>query len=468
MNFLEDLELKANLAALPVDFLAALVARAEWRLQLSRANQRPPVDQATWDVWLLQAGRGFGKTRSAVEWLWWEAWNDPDSFNHVVTRTASDLEKVAFDGPSGLFRKVPAEIVADKTKSPFRMVLKNGARILSFSADEPDQLRGPECHRVWCDELATWRRLDATWNDGVVFGTRLGSARNAHRPKKVITTTPRPLKFLKDIVKAPGTIVSRGSTYDNKANLAASVLAEFERLYKGTRRGKQELLGELLEDIPGALWLPQWIENARLWEAPDDMTQLVVAVDPATSANENSNETGIVAVGRNRLGRGFVLADRTDVYSPKQWGEAAVLLYDELKADHITVETNQGGDMCREVLEEAANRLCQEGKRKGRAIPIRMVHASRGKEIRAEPVSQMYEQGRISHVGEFVQLEEQMLNFTKGFDRKNNGSPDRLDALVWGFTDILVDGNPSLSGVGFGSKSPSRWTGARLALSMGR
>lgn len=469
---LDELRRRTAFASLATEDLVALVARGTWHKIKARPTQLPPEDQSAWDVWLLQAGRGFGKTISAVEWLWWEAWNDPFSFNHVVVRRKEDLAKVAFEGPSGLFRRVPDAIVLHKVASPYKLTLTNGATILGFSADDPDVLRGPEAHRTWCDELAAWRRLDAAWNDGVVMGTRLGSERNCGRPKVVITTTPRPIRLLKELVQRPTTVVSRGSTYDNRDNLPASFLDELERRYRGTRRGRQELQGELLEDVPGALWKQEWIEATRVWVRPADLVQVIVAVDPPASSEEGSNECGLVAVASDRAGRGYVLADRSDVASPEAWAEAAVLLHDEVKADHVTVEVNQGGEMCRAVLAAAAQRLFQAQRRRSPELIVRMVHASRGKELRAEPVSQLYEQRRVSHVGEFQQLEDQLTSFTKGYNRARDGSPDRLDALVWGLTDLLVEPEADLAGfsagpAGLNAWAPARPTSAPIRLSFG-
>lgn len=463
MDAIETIQAQAQLAALPVSALAALNARAEWYKKQARPNQLPPSDQSKWDTCVVQAGRGFGKTRLAVEWLWWEAWCDPGSYNHVVVRRKEDLAKVAFEGPSGLFRRIPPEAVQKKISSPYEVHLVGGGAILGFSADDPDVLRGPECHRTWCDELAAWRRIDAAWNDGVMFGTRLLSERNCGRPKKLVTTTPRPLKFLRELLRDEGTITIRGSTYDNSANLAPGFLQTLEKKYRGTRRGRQELLGELLEDVPGALWMPAWIEDHRLWEVDEDFAEVVVAIDPAVKSEEGSNETGIVAVGRGRSGRGYVLADKSDVYSPEGWSTAAIELHDTLMADHITVEVNQGGEMCRSVLKGTARRMYQEQKRKSPEVGVKMVHASRGKEIRAEPISQFYEQGRVSHVGDFGTLEDQMTAFTKNYDRNRDGSPDRLDALVWGFTDILLEPLPDLTGMAKSPTQVSAWKGAKLS-----
>jgi predicted phage terminase large subunit-like protein len=223
------------------------------------------------------------------------------------------------------------------------------------------------------------------------------------------------------------------------------LLANLRKKFAGTRRGKQELEGLILDDVPGALFTYPNIESHRVWEAPKDFRSMVVAVDPPGSSHEGSNECGIVAGGLTRQGRGYVLSDISDVMSPDVWGREAVLLHDRLQADHIVIEVNQGGEMCRTVLESAAERLWRTKERQSRSLVVKMVHASRGKEIRAEPVSQLYEQGFISHVGEFEQLEDQMIHFTKDYDRKRDGSPDRLDAMVWLFTDLLVTAEPDIS-----------------------
>jgi phage terminase large subunit-like protein len=439
-----------ELAGMGQHELAALARRAQWRKRLARPNQLPPANK-DWDIWLLLAGRGFGKTRSAVEWLWWEAWNDPGSYNHVVVRRSEDLQKVAFEGPSGLFRLVPPEIVAHVARNPYRMLLKNGASILGFTADEPDVLRGPESARTWCDETAAWRRLDQTWNDGVLFGTRISTDRNGGRPKIVVTTTPRPIKLLDELVKEargpnPGVILTYGSTNENIANLSAAAVERLQKKFAGTRRGKQELEGQLLMDIPGALFSLDIIAKNRVWAEPTrDYKRVVVAVDPPASSEERSNECGLVACGLHEK-RGYVLRDLSDVMSPEQWGSTAVRLHDELDADAIVVEVNQGGEMCRTVIETAAQDLWRARERRRRDVTVNMVRATKGKWLRAEPISQLYSQGFVSHVGEFEELEQQMCVFTPDYDRKKEGSPDRLDALVWGLTDLLVEAEVDLAG----------------------
>jgi phage terminase large subunit-like protein len=445
--------------------LAAIAKRAKWRKKLARSNQIPPANKE-WDIWLLLAGRGFGKTRTATEWLWWEAWNDPGSFNHVVVRRSEDLQKVAFEGPSGLFRVTPPEIVAHVSRSPYKMLLKNGATILGFSADDPDVLRGPEAMRTWCDELAAWRRLDACWHDGVLFGTRLSSRRNAGRPRIVVTTTPRPIKLLAELVeesKDPNgaVILTYGSTLENVQNLSRTAVERLQKKFQGTRRGKQELEGQLMMDIPGALFTLDNIAKHRVWEPPvrnyEDYKRTVVAVDPPASSQERSNECGIIAMGLHQ-GRGYVLRDESDVMSPEVWGRTAVLLADEVDASGIVVEVNQGGEMCRTVIQNAAEDLWRAKERSKRMIDVRMVHATKGKFIRAEPVSQLYSQGFMSHVGEFEELEQQMCVFTQDYDRKKEGSPDRLDALVWAAFDLLVEAEVDLSSSGlFGTPRSESW-----------
>lgn len=447
---LDSIKQAAELTTLPIPVLQAMERRLSW-LSTARPSQLPPSGQ-DWDIWLFQAGRGAGKTRSAAEWLWWEAWNDPNSYNHVVVRRSEDLEKVAFGGPSGLNSVIPNELIKHQTRSPHVIELINGSKILGFSATEPDVLRGPQSHRTWADELASWKRLDLTWDDGVLMSNRLRSIRNAGRPKIVISTTPRPLRLLKDLraqsrIPGSGTYLTTGSTYENRSHLSSMAVDNLERRFKGTRREKQELLGMIVDDIPGALWSLDTIADKRVWDEPRTIArkcrELVVGVDPAASNTEHSDETGIVVAGRADDGRAFVLADRSGVYSPADWGREVVNLYDEFDADRVVVEVNNGGDMAIEVVTNAARTLAREGMRPTPYIEIKRVHASRGKMTRAEPISARYAQGFVSHVGEFVDLEDQMVGFT--LDRPKGGSPDRVDALVWALSALLLKEAPNLA-----------------------
>ena len=321
-----------------------------------------------------------------------------------------------------------------------RLVWPNGSTAVGYSAEQPQALRGPQHHWGWLDELAAWRRMRDAW-DMYRFGLRLGA-----RPQTCITTTPTPNALIKELVSdrrqapdgSPLVRIVRGSTYANAANLAADFLAELVAKYEGTRLGRQELLGEILADKPGALWTLKLLEETRAGATLPDMQRIVVAVDPPISSKENADECGIVVAGLGADGHGYVLADYSErALSPKQWAEKAVAAYVTHGADRITAEANQGGEMVSTVLRQVdAN------------VPVRLVHATRGKYLRAEPVSALYAQNRVHHAGVLKVLEDQMTDFTPDFDRSKAGySPDRLDALVWALTDLMLTakaGAPSI------------------------
>lgn len=393
----------------------------------ARPNQLEPLGD--WTTWLILAGRGFGKTRTGAETIRrWVCGDTPLSKGRchkiaLVAETASDARDVMVEGPAGLLA------CHDKAFRPTYFASKrsiewpNGAQAILFNAVEPDQLRGPQFDAAWCDELAKWRYAEQTW-DQLQFGLRLGT-----HPRQIVTTTPRPIKVVRRLIADPNTVVTRGRTFDNSANLAAPFLRQVEERYGGTRLGRQELEGEVLDDMPGALWAREDIDLHRK-DAPPEMERIIVAVDPAASSGEEADETGIVAVGLARdpdgNQRGYVLADRSLRGTPDEWAAAAVRLYHELDADRIVAEKNQGGEMVEAVL-----------RAKDRSIPITLVHASRGKIVRAEPISALYEQGRVHHVGRFDKLEDQMCLFTRDVDRTPGNSPDRVDALVWGLSAIF-------------------------------
>jgi len=295
------------------------------------------------------------------------------------------------------------------------LILRNGSRIKLFSADEPERLRGPQHHGAWCDEMAAWRYDEAY--DQLMFGLRLGD-----KPQIVVTTTPKPRKLIKNLIARDGVSITRGSTFENAANLSESALIELRARYEGTRLGRQELMGELLTDVEGALWTPGMIDSARIATLPDHLTQIVVAIDPAVTNNEDSDETGIIVAGRSGTGEGYVLADYSIKASPLEWAQRVVDAFDEHKADRVVVEVNNGGDMIPAVLRQVRPNL-----------PIKQVRASRGKRLRAEPVAALYEQGRVHHVGSFERLEEQMTTWTP----EDPKSPDRLDALVWAVSSLI-------------------------------
>jgi phage terminase large subunit-like protein len=394
----------------------------------ARPEQLPPTDP-DWLTWLILAGRGFGKTRTGAETI--RAWVTGSSplgkarYGRValVAETASDARDVMVEGESGILAISPPGFRPVYEPSKRRLTWPNGAIATLYNATEPDQLRGPQHDSAWADEMAKWAYAQDTW-DQLSFGLRLGK-----KPRKVVTTTPRPIKVLKEIIADPSTRVTRGKTLDNAANLAPGFVASITRRYEGTRLGRQELDAELLTDTPGALFAVSDIDAARI--KPDElpeMKRVVVAIDPAVSTRENSDETGIVVAGLDHKGDGYVLADLSAKLSPEAWARKAVEAYQFWKADRIIAEVNNGGD-----LVEATLRMVS------RNVSYKAVHASRGKAIRAEPVAALYEQRRVHHVGMFSQLEDQMSSFTPDFDRNRAGySPDRLDAAVWALSELMV------------------------------
>ena len=401
----------------------------DWSLW-ARPKQVAP--EGDWRIWLILAGRGFGKTRSGAEWVRHKIETNQSQRIALVGATAADVRDTMVEGESGLLRIFPPDKRPRYEPSKRRINFHNGAMATTYSADEPDRLRGPNHDLAWCDEIAAWRYPDA-W-DQLIFGLRIGND-----PRLVATTTPRPTRLIRQLVERKDVAVTKGSTFENAANLAPTFLEEVKARYEGTRLGRQELYAEILDDVEGALWTRQMIEDARVNNVPE-LTRIVVGVDPAITSNEFSAETGIVAVGIDGNGIGYVLDDRSLQGTPVEWANAAIALYHRTSADRIVVESNQGGDMVRHTLQTVESQ-----------VPIKTVHATRGKRTRAEPVSALYEQGRIKHVGAFPTLEDQMCSWTP-----ESASPDRLDALVWAITELMI-GSQSPIVVPFSSTQASPW-----------
>lgn len=363
----------------------------------------------------MLAGRGFGKTRTGAELVRAKVEAGEATRVALVGQTAADVRDVMIEGESGLLSVCPPWFEPKYEPSKRRLTWPNGAIATAYSADEPRQLRGPQHDFAWADELASWSTPEA-W-DQLMFGLRLGAD-----PRVIVTTTPRPTKAIRDLLVDPTTVITRGSTYDNRANLAPAFFEQIIRKYEGTRLGRQELHAEVLDDVPGALWTRAMLDATRARTSPPELTRVVVAIDPAVTSGEDSDETGIVTVGKDAAGEYHVLADRSCRMTPDGWARRAVTAFDEYNADRIVAEVNNGGD-----LVEATLRTVR------RNIPYAKVHASRGKRVRAEPIAALYEQCRVHHYGDLAQLEDQMVTFTPdGMD----GSPDRVDALVWGLTEL--------------------------------
>lgn len=410
-----------------------LSLRHDWGF-LARDAQLPPEDPE-WITWLILAGRGFGKTRTGAEWINEQAREGGQGYRiALVGASAADVRDTMIEGESGIIACARPGMVPTYIPSKRRVIWPNGAMATTFSAETPRQLRGPQHHAAWADELCAWRREETL--DQLQFTLRLGQ-----KPRVVITTTPRPTAQLKELIASPTTRVSRGKTDENKANLAPSYLTKVVSKYEGTRLGRQELNAEILDDTPGALWTLTQLETLRV-KRPPEFKRIIVAVDPTTSEDGKNDEAGIIAVGISEQNVAYVLEDRSGQYSPEEWARVAVELYTDLEADCIVAESNQGGAMVKLIL----NSACNEDGTKLRSVPVRLVHASRGKRARAEPVAALYEQGRVRHVGVHAKLENEMTTWSA---MQGEPSPNRVDALVWGLTELCLSGpheKPSAKG----------------------
>tara|TARA_R110000824_G_scaffold257379_2_gene446334 strand:- start:4976 stop:6160 length:1185 start_codon:yes stop_codon:yes gene_type:complete len=365
-------------------------------------------------IWLILAGRGFGKTRSGAEWIRERVKSGKAKHIALIGRTAADVRDVMVNGPSGLLSCCPPDERPVYEPSRRRIVWPNGAVAQTFSSQKPDQLRGPQMDTAWCDELAAWEYPYDTW-DQLMFGLRLGD------PKCVVTTTPRPIQLLRDLIKSERVAITRGTTFDNRDNLADSFYEHIMDKYDQTNLGKQELYAQLLDEVPGALWTRDIIDNNRVQKVPD-LARIVIAVDPAMSANKNSDETGIVVVGLGEDGDFYVLEDLSARLSVDAWARVVVDAYHRLGADRVVAEVNQGGDLVEKVIRQVDS-----------GISYRPIRASKGKFARAEPVSARYEQGRVKHTKVFSLLEDQLCTYSSSYMSQ---SPDRLDALVYGITEL--------------------------------
>lgn len=383
----------------------------------SRPNQRPPIEfnDGLYATWVVMAGRGFGKTRVGAEWV--RSAVKTLEFVNLIGATASDARDIMIEGESGVLRVCPKDERPTYVASKRQLQWPNGAISLVFTADEPERLRGKQHMGLWADELGAWRYAES-W-DQAMMGLRLGK-----QPQAVVTTTPRPTKLVKDLMKEASTIVTRGSTYENRGNLAASFFEKIIKKYEGTRLGRQELMAELLLDNPGALWHQDNIDDLRVSRLPS-LSRIIVAIDPSVDDEGDKDEAGIIVAGVASDGHVYIVDDLSLHASPDKWARVAVNLgYHKHLADRIVAEVNNGG-----ALVEAVLRTVDPN------IPYTDVRASRGKRTRAEPISALYEQGRVHHVGMFPDLEDELCNWDPLVDTK---SPNRLDALVWAVT-ALVD-----------------------------
>lgn len=433
----------------------------EWNDFWARKDQVAPgpimKSGVAWLVWLVLAGRGFGKTRTGAEFI-------RDAIEHggyqraaIVGPTSRDVRKVMIEGESGLLSVCPPWNRPRYEPSNLRLVWPSGAEAHLYTADEPERLRGPQHDIAWCDELCSWRYPEA-W-DMLMFGMRLGN------PRMCVTTTPKPIKLLRELIASASTAVTRGSTYDNRDNLAPAFFTNVVSKYEGTRLGRQELKAEILDDVPGALWtyaliestrkrldqlpgISQNVEQERIKRIRNCMTRIVVAIDPSGTSGPRSksnqqglvvteeskaNDVGIIVCGKGIDGHGYVLEDLTINAPPSVWGSRAVEAYHRWMADRIIAERNFGGAMVEFVIRAA-----------DRKVAYKEVNASRGKSVRAEPIASLYQkttqrEAMIHHVGAFPELETQLTMMTSN-GYTGDGSPDRLDALVWGMTELMLVG----------------------------
>ena len=395
----------------------------DWRGFLARPEQLAP--EGNWSTWLINAGRGFGKTEAGAQWVKERVESGSRSIA-LIAETQKDLEEVMV---ARLLSIYPDDQKPTVRFKPVRITWPNGAVALGYNGTEPDQLRGPEFDAAWVDELAKYKRARQTW-DMLQFTMRAGND-----PRVIVTTTPRPIPVLREIIASDRSVVTRGSTFDNAGNLPAQFLEDLKNRYGNTRLGRQELEAEMLDDLPGALWTRAMFDDHRRKDAPE-MRRVVVAVDPSGTggADDSGDDIGIVVAGLGIDGRGYVLADWTCKLSPDGWGRRAVAAYHEFKADRIVAERNFGGAMVEHVIRTV-----------DRSISYKEVTASRGKVARAEPIAALYEQGRVSHIGGLPDVEDQMcLIGPDGYI--GEGSPDRADALVWALTELMMRDSGGIMG----------------------
>lgn len=393
--------------------------KADWS-RVARPNQLPPPGD--WRIWLLLAGRGFGKTRTICEFARAEVEAGRACRIALIAATASDCRDVLVTGWSGMLSVCPEWSRPHYEPTKRLLTWPNGAIATMYSADEPDRLRGPQFDLAICDELAAWRYPEAL--DMLLLGLRLGK-----NPRVAIATTPRPTKVIRDLLAREGrdVVVTRGSTLENRDNLAPAYVEQILERYRGTRLERQEVFGEVLEDTPGALWNRETLETTRVDEAPKDLQRIVVAIDPAGSSEEGADETGIVVAGLGQDGHGHVLEDLSGRYTPTEWARRALGAYHVWKADRIVAETNYGGEMVKSTIEAV-----------DASVPVTTISSSRGKVLRAEPIAAFFEQRKAHMVGSHPELEDQACRFTSDWLRSRDGSPDRVDAMVFALTELML------------------------------
>lgn len=439
LDVLMDSEREGLLPALLAELSDQTIERmlTEWSVW-ARPDQWPPLvsdDDPAWTVWLVLGGRGAGKTRTGAEWVRGLVFGHPAFTARAVGRIAlvgethDDAREVMIEGVSGLLSVHPRADRPLWQPARRRIEWSNGAIAHVFSAEDPESLRGPQFEAAWLDEVGKWRQAEAVF-DMLQFGLRLGLT-----PRQTITTTPRPTPLIKRLLHSPRTHVSRAKTSDNAYNLAPAFLSAIVDRYAGTRLGRQELDGEMIEERSDALWSRALLERSRHHGSLPEFERIVVAVDPPASSGRHADACGIIAAGRVANGSCFVIDDATiDHATPNLWAERALSLYHRLEADHLVVEVNQGGEMVETILH-----TCDH------TVPVISVRATRGKILRAEPVAQLYEQGRVFHARAFPALEDELCDFgptERGFGLSSGRSPDRMDALVWAITALMLQPSP--------------------------
>ena len=410
----ELLQLKSSLTS---DEKAVLAY--DWH-KWARIGQQIP--EGSWDGWLILAGRGWGKTRVGSETVRGEIESGRSRRIGLIAETSADGRDVIVEGESGILACSPPWNRPSYEPSKRRLTWPNGAIATLYDAREPDQLRGPQHDFLWFDELAKYRYADAVF-DMAMFGLRLGD-----HPRWIVTTTPRPIALIRRLLVQSGVKVTRGRSEDNLVNISPTYQRNVINRYKGTRLGRQELDAEILDDVPGALWSRRSLDESRVAQHPS-FVRVVVGVDPAVSSGEKANETGIIVAGLASNGHAYVIEDWSLQGTADQWARKAVAAYRKHSADAMIAERNNGGELVQMAIKTIAD------------IPVKTVWASRGKYVRAEPVSALYEQGRVHHVGVMPELEDQMISFTpeRAADRSDGYSPDRVDALVWTLTELFPD-----------------------------
>lgn len=424
------MKIQEHRLSLQKKLLALLKKEKEWRIQeslrydwqqVARKNQLPP--QGNWRVWLILAGRGFGKTRTGAETL--RQWIRQGICRRLalIAETEAEARQVMVEGPSGLLTVHPPS--ERPLYEPSKRILSwsNGAIATCYSAEAYEQLRGPQFDGAWIDELAKFREGEKVW-DQLMFGLRLGQ-----NPRVIVTTTPRPTKLLKRLVKAPEVHLTKGSTFENAKNLAKPFLDYIRHHYEKHWLGRQEIYADFIEKTEGALWTPSLLERARESFQNSPLQRIVIAIDPAVSHRANSDETGIIAAGLNAEGMGVILEDLSLKAPSHVWIQKTIDAYHRLKADRIVAEVNMGGELVEQLLRTHDH-----------TVSYKPVRALRGKALRAEPIASLYERGKVWHASGFPELEEQLCSYKPGI---TTTSPDRLDALVWALTELMLTVSPT-------------------------